>query len=111
MATAATEAVPAAVAADRRRARRSAAWRRRVTVLAFLSPWLVGFSVFFGYPLHPPNQPGKRRDAHLPRIDAPMLFLHGTRDPFGTPDAMRALASSLPPARCASSRAAITRSW
>ena len=48
--SAATEAVPAAVAADRRRARRSR-WRRRLTVLAFLSPWLVGFSVFFGYPL------------------------------------------------------------
>ena len=28
-----------------------AAWRRRLTVLAFLSPWLVGFAVFFGYPL------------------------------------------------------------
>src|SRR5262245_4501847 len=23
--------------------------------------------VFFGYPLHPPNQPVKRRDAHLPQ--------------------------------------------
>ena len=51
IATAATEAVPAAVAADRRRARRGANRRRRLTVLAFLSPWLVGFSVFFGYPL------------------------------------------------------------
>ena len=27
------------------------AWRRRLTVLAFLSPWLVGFAIFFGYPL------------------------------------------------------------
>ena len=35
----------------RRRAKRRAAWRRRVTVLAFMSPWIVGFSVFFGYPL------------------------------------------------------------
>jgi len=25
-----------------------------------------------------------------------MLFLHGTRDPFGTPDEMRALAAQLP---------------
>ena len=38
-------------AIDRRRARARAAWRRRLTVLAFLSPWLVGFAVFFGYPL------------------------------------------------------------
>jgi multiple sugar transport system permease protein len=36
---------------SRRRARRKAAWRRRGTVLLFMSPWIVGFSVFFGYPL------------------------------------------------------------
>ncbi len=52
--------------------------------------------VFFGYPLHPPNQPAKRRDEHLPRVTAPMLFLHGTRDPFGSPDEMRELVASLP---------------
>ena len=52
--------------------------------------------IFFGYPLHPPNQPAKRRDAHLPHIAAPMLFLHGTRDPFGSPDEMRELVASLP---------------
>ena len=42
---------PAFPAPDRRRARRRADWRRRLTVLAFLSPWLAGFCVFFGYPL------------------------------------------------------------
>ena len=42
---------PAAATLDRRRARTRAAWRRRLTILAFLSPWLVGFSIFFGYPL------------------------------------------------------------
>ena len=52
--------------------------------------------IFFGYPLHPPNQPNKRRDTHLPTIAAPMLFLHGTRDPFGTPDEMQALTAGLP---------------
>jgi multiple sugar transport system permease protein len=36
---------------DRRRARNRAAWRRRRLVLLLMSPWLVGFSVFFGYPL------------------------------------------------------------
>ena len=47
-----TGAGPAAVpAVDRRRARRRAGWRRRLTVLAFLSPWLAGFAIFFGYPL------------------------------------------------------------
>jgi multiple sugar transport system permease protein len=36
---------------ERRRARRRAAWRRRRLALLLMSPWLVGFSVFFGYPL------------------------------------------------------------
>jgi predicted alpha/beta-hydrolase family hydrolase len=52
--------------------------------------------VYFGYPLHPPGKPAQRRDAHLPQIGLPMLFLHGTRDPFGSPDEMRALIASLP---------------
>src|SRR5437764_3566731 len=39
------------VLGDRRRARRRAAWRRRRLVLILMSPWLVGFSVFFAYPL------------------------------------------------------------
>jgi predicted alpha/beta-hydrolase family hydrolase len=40
--------------------------------------------VFLGYPLHPPGKPQQRRDAHLPAIGAPMLFVQGTRDVFGT---------------------------
>jgi multiple sugar transport system permease protein len=36
---------------QRQRARRRAAWRRRRLVLLLMSPWLVGFCVFFGYPL------------------------------------------------------------
>ncbi len=43
--------VPASPALDRRRARRRSDWRRRRLVLLLMSPWLVGFSVFFGYPL------------------------------------------------------------
>jgi multiple sugar transport system permease protein len=43
---------PAArAAADRRQARKSAAWRRRRLVLALMSPWIVGFLVFIAYPL------------------------------------------------------------
>src|SRR5207247_6611868 len=33
------------------RARRRSYWRRRRLVLLLMSPWIVGFSVFFGYPL------------------------------------------------------------
>jgi hypothetical protein len=52
--------------------------------------------VFLGYPLHPPGRPEQRRDAHLPQITAPMLFVQGTRDPFGTTEEIRALLPRLP---------------
>jgi len=36
--------------------------------------------VFFGFPLHPPKQPGTKRAEHLQNVNIPMLFLQGTRD-------------------------------
>jgi predicted alpha/beta-hydrolase family hydrolase len=49
----------------------------------------IGALVFLGYPLHPPGRPDKLRDAHLPEIKAPMLFIQGSRDAFGTPNELR----------------------
>jgi len=51
--------------------------------------------VFLGYPLHPPGQPEKRRDKHLPAIAAPMLFVQGARDAFGTPGELRPILQRL----------------
>lgn len=51
--------------------------------------------VFFGYPLHPPGRPEQRRDAHLPQIVEPMLFVQGSSDPFGNEAEMTALLPSL----------------
>jgi multiple sugar transport system permease protein len=45
------ESIAAVRPYDRRSARRRAAWRRRGQVLAFMSPWILGFTIFFGYPL------------------------------------------------------------
>src|SRR5436190_14437153 len=42
---------PHEVNAERLRAKRKAAWRRRRLVLLLMSPWIVGFTAFFGYPL------------------------------------------------------------
>jgi multiple sugar transport system permease protein len=50
-ATEAGVSAPASPPVSRRRSRRRADWRRRGLVLMLLSPWLVGFAVFFGYPL------------------------------------------------------------
>jgi predicted alpha/beta-hydrolase family hydrolase len=41
--------------------------------------------VFLGYPLHPPGKPEVPRVKHLPLVKAPMLFVQGERDAFGTP--------------------------
>lgn len=38
--------------------------------------------IFLGYPLHAPGKKERLRDAHLYKIDVPMLFFEGTRDPF-----------------------------
>lgn len=53
--------------------------------------------VLLGYPLHPPGQPSKRRDAHLPHVGRPMLIVQGSRDTFGTPDEMRPVFEPLAP--------------
>ena len=42
--------------------------------------------VLISYPLHPPGKPENLRIAHLPAITVPCLFIHGTKDPFATPD-------------------------
>lgn len=44
--------------------------------------------IFLGYPLHPPGKPERVRDEHLYRIEVPMLFLHGTADPFASADVL-----------------------
>ena len=36
--------------------------------------------LLLAYPLHPAGQPEKLRDAHLPRIEVPVLCINGTRD-------------------------------
>jgi uncharacterized protein len=51
--------------------------------------------VFLGYPLHPPDKLDQLRVKHLPDIAVPMLFVQGSRDPFGTPDELRPILKEL----------------
>ncbi len=44
--------------------------------------------LLFGYPLHPPGQFNKMRDAHLPQINCPVLQISGTRDELCRRDLM-----------------------
>lgn len=52
--------------------------------------------ILLAYPLHPPGQPEKMRDAHLPQIRVPVLCLNGTRDDFCRRDLMDAVVAKLP---------------
>jgi uncharacterized protein len=54
----------------------------RMTSLAAAERGLDGVRglIFFGFPLHPPNQPGTKRAEHLREVNLPMLFFQGTRD-------------------------------
>lgn len=45
--------------------------------------------VLVGFPLHPRGEVSTERATHLPRIDVPMLFLHGTRDELGSIELLR----------------------
>jgi predicted alpha/beta-hydrolase family hydrolase len=53
--------------------------------------------VLLGYPLHPPGRPELRRDAHLPAVGRPMLFVQGSRDAFGTPLELAPVLETLTP--------------
>src|SRR5436305_4131398 len=53
--------------------------------------------VLLGYPLHPPGKPEKMRDAHLPSVRRPMLFVQGSRDTFGTPAELTPILDTLTP--------------
>jgi predicted alpha/beta-hydrolase family hydrolase len=53
--------------------------------------------VLLGYPLHPPGRTDQLRDAHLPGVHRPMLFVQGSRDAFGTPSELKPVLAALTP--------------
>jgi predicted alpha/beta-hydrolase family hydrolase len=61
---------------------------RQATMLCAEEPDLVSGLLLLSYPLHPPRKPEQLRIQHLPNLRTPSLFVHGTRDPFGSVDEM-----------------------
>ena len=68
---------------------------RIASQVAAAEPDGIAGLVFLGYPLHPPGRPDKMRDEHLKDIRAPMLFVQGARDAFGTAEEIRAVIKRL----------------
>jgi predicted alpha/beta-hydrolase family hydrolase len=71
---------------------------RQCSMLLAEEPALADALLLLSYPLHPPGKPDQARTAHLPRLRIPAVFVHGTRDPFGSPEEMRAAAGTIPAA-------------
>lgn len=61
---------------------------RQSTILAAEDKTLVAGLLLLSYPLHPPRKPLELRTAHFGELATPALFVHGSRDPFGSLDEM-----------------------
>ncbi len=69
---------------------------RQATMLCTAEPQLTSGLLLLSYPLHPPRRPEKARAQHLPNLRTPALFVHGTRDPFGSIEEMTEALSIIP---------------
>ena len=52
--------------------------------------------LLFSYPLHRPGNPDQPRTQHLPQIKVPVIFVHGSHDPFGTIEEIEAARKLIP---------------
>jgi uncharacterized protein len=69
---------------------------RQATMLCAEEPDLVNGLLLLSYPLHPPRKPEQVRVQHLPELRVPALFVHGTRDPFGSIEEMESALKMIP---------------
>ena len=69
---------------------------RQASILAVEEPGVCDGLVLLSYPLHPPKQPHKLRTSHFGQLSHPALFVHGTKDPFGSPEELRAATQLIP---------------
>ena len=68
---------------------------RQASMLLAEEPLADGL-LLLSYPLHAPNRPDQPRTRHLPQIEVPVMFVHGTRDPFGSIDEIEAARKLIP---------------
>ena len=69
---------------------------RQATMLCADEPELVDGLLVLSYPLHAPSRPDRPRIQHLPSLKTPALFVHGTRDPFGSIEEMQSALKLIP---------------
>jgi uncharacterized protein len=69
---------------------------RQASILCAAEHELVSGLLLLSYPLHPPRKPEQLRTQHLPNLRTPSLFVHGTRDPFGSIEELRRALQLIP---------------
>src|SRR5207302_2374110 len=69
---------------------------RMASMLAAQEPSVADGLLLLSYPLHPPRKALQLRTAHFPRLHTRALFIHGTRDPFGSVEEMEAALTLIP---------------
>ncbi len=57
---------------------------RQASLLAANEPQLVDALQLLSYPLHPPGKPTELRTAHFSELRTRAIFVHGSKDPFGS---------------------------
>jgi predicted alpha/beta-hydrolase family hydrolase len=57
---------------------------------------LAAALLLLSYPLHPPHKPEQMRIGFFPELRTPVLFVHGTADPFATVEELRAAITMIP---------------
>jgi len=69
---------------------------RQASMLAAEEAALADALLLLSYPLHPPRKPEQLRTRHFSQLRTAALFVHGTRDPFGSIEEMREAVRAIP---------------
>lgn len=69
---------------------------RQSSILVSEQPQLVAGLLLLSYPLHPPRKPTQLRTDHFPQLNTPVIFVHGSRDPFGSYEELRTALELIP---------------
>jgi predicted alpha/beta-hydrolase family hydrolase len=69
---------------------------RQASILAAEDRSISDALLLLSYPLHPPQKPEQLRTGHFESLYTRALFVHGTDDPFGTAEELRAALKLLP---------------
>ncbi|MYR05074.1 alpha/beta fold hydrolase [Gordonia sp. SID5947] len=69
---------------------------RQASMAVAENPGFADGLLLSSYPLHPPGKPERLRTEHLPSIEVPTVIIHGSTDPFATPDELATAVALIP---------------